>query len=373
MKVLTIVGTRPELIKLSQVIKKLDKSTHHVLAHTGQNHDFELNEVFFKDLSIRKPNYFLNCAKNNFAYTIANIIKKTYDLIKEIKPDAILIYGDTNSCLSVIAAKRMKIPVFHMEAGNRCFDERVPEELNRKIVDHLSDINMPISDHAKKYLENEGISPNTIIKVGSSMYEVLKVQEKEINKSKILNELKLVKSKYFVVSLHREENVDTFEKLKSIVSILNSVVVEYDFSIVFSIHPRTKKRLKEFDLLGEMNSKIIKMKPLGFNDYIKLQKDAACTISDSGTISEESSILKFPAITIRESHERPEAMDEGTVIMSGLNCDNVLKSIKIAMEDTNFDITKDYKVENLSSKIIKIILSYTHYVNNFIWKKNQKY
>ena len=373
MKILTIVGTRPELIKLSQVIKKLDVFCDHFIAHTGQNHDYELNEVFFEDLSIRKPDYFLNCADNNFAYTIANIIKKTYDLLKELKPDAVLIYGDTNSCLSVIPAKRMKIPVFHMEAGNRCFDQRVPEELNRKIVDHLSDINMPISDHARNYLEKEGIEPQRIIKVGSSMFEVLNVQENQIKKSKILHKLNLEKSKYFVVSLHREENVDTFEKLEVIVNTLNSICESYNYKIIFSIHPRTRNKLKEFDLLSSMNENIIKMKPLGFNDYIKLQKDAACTISDSGTISEESSILRFSAITIRETHERPEAMDEGTLIMSGLNKENVLRSLKIAMHDKNFKITKDYKVENLSSKIVKIILSYTHYINNFTWKKNQKF
>lgn len=369
MKVLTIVGTRPELIKLSQVIKKLDTHCEHILAHTGQNFDYELNEVFFEDLEIRKPDYFLECADVNFAYTIANVIKKTFDLVNEVKPDAILIYGDTNSCLSVIPAKRLKVPVFHMEAGNRCFDQNVPEELNRKIVDHLSDINMPISDHARDYLINEGIAPNTIIKVGSSMFEVLQCQLPKIKESTILERLNLEANKYFVVSLHREENVDSREKLIILIDSLNAVCEHFKMDMIFSIHPRTQKKLIEFNLDSTLHYRIHKSKPLGFNDYIKLQKDSFCTISDSGTISEEASILNFPAITIRETHERPEAMDEGTIIMSGLNKEHVLDSIKVATENKNFSKTMDYFTENLSSKVVKIIFSYTHYVNKYIWKK----
>lgn len=369
MKVLTIVGTRPELIKLSQVIKKLDTYCEHVLAHTGQNFDYELNEVFFEDLEIRKPDYFLDCADVNFAYTIANVIKKTFDLVSEVKPDAILIYGDTNSCLSVIPAKRLKIPVFHMEAGNRCFDQNVPEELNRKIVDHLSDINMPISDHARDYLINEGIAPNTIIKVGSSMFEVLHCQLPKIKESTILGRLNLEVNKYFVVSLHREENVDSREKLIILIDSLNTVCEHFKMDMIFSIHPRTQKKLIEFNLDSTLHSRIHKSKPLGFNDYIRLQKESFCTISDSGTISEEASILNFPAITIRETHERPEAMDEGTIIMSGLNKEHVLNSIKVATGNKNFSKTMDYYTENLSSKVVKIIFSYTHYVNKYIWKK----
>ena len=369
MKVLTIVGTRPELIKLSQVIKKLDIHCDHILAHTGQNFDYELNEVFFEDLEIRKPDYFLDCADVNFAYTIANVIKKTFDLVNEVKPDAVLIYGDTNSCLSVIPAKRLKVPIFHMEAGNRCFDQRVPEELNRKIVDHLSDINLPISDHARDYLKREGIAPNTIIKVGSSMFEVIEKQLPKIDSSTILDQLGVVDNNYFVVSLHREENVDSKEKLILLIDSLNFICEYFNMELIFSIHPRTQKKITEYKLDEIMDARIRKMKPLGFNDYIKLQKHSFCTISDSGTISEEASILNFPAITIRETHERPEAMDEGTIIMTGLNKEHVLDSIKVATQQKNFSKTNDYFTKNLSSKIVKIIFSYTHYVNNFTWKK----
>ena len=369
MKVLTIVGTRPELIKLSQVIKKLDTTCEHILVHTGQNYDYELNEVFFKDLGIRKPDYFLECAEENFAYTISNIIRKSYDLLLKVKPDAFLIYGDTNSCLSVMSAKRLKIPIFHMEAGNRCFDERVPEEINRKIVDHLSDINLTISDHAKSYLEKEGLPPNRIIKVGSSMDEVLNIQKKQINESIIVDKLGLTNNGYFVVSIHREENVDSEDKLTSIVESLNEITTVFNKVAIFSIHPRTKMRLKQFNLESKLNDKVIKMKPLGFNDYIKLQKDSFCTISDSGTISEEASLLNFPAITIRETHERPEAMDEGTIIMSGLDKKNIVNSIKVVTSNLNFQVTKDYISPSLSSKIIKIIFSYTDYVNTYVWRK----
>ena len=368
---MTIVGTRPELIKLSAVIKKLDSVCEHILVHTGQNFDFELNEIFFKDLAIRKPNVFLNAAGDNFAYTISEIISKSYDVIVKEKPDAILLYGDTNSCLSVIVAKRLKIPVFHMEAGNRCFDQRVPEELNRKVVDHLSDINMPISDHARKYMEREGISPETIIKVGSSMPEVLNNQKKKIKSSNILSKLNLKEKEFILVSLHREENVDSSEHLTNIVSSINKIVDVFKKKILFSIHPRTKNKLISFGLEDKLSNDIIQSKPLGFNDYIKLQQTSFCVISDSGTISEESSILKFPAITIRQAHERPEAMDEGTVIMTGLNQQNIIESIKIV---TNIDARKintanDYKAENVSEKVVRIIFSYIDYINRNVWKK----
>ena len=371
MKIATIVGTRPELIKLSAVIKKLDDVCEHILIHTGQNFDFELNEIFFKDLDIRNPDVFLEAAGDNFAYTISLIISKSYDLLVKEKPDAILIYGDTNSCLSVIVAKKLKIPVFHMEAGNRCFDERVPEESNRKVVDHLSDINMPISDHARKYLEREGISPETIIKVGSSMPEVLKNQMNKINSSEILAKLNLKEKEFIVISLHREENVDSLVNLKAIVESINEIVTVYRKKIIFSIHPRTKNKLISFGLDNKLSNEVIKLKPLGFNDYIKLQQTSFCVISDSGTISEESSILKFPAITIRESHERPEAMDEGTLIMTGFEIKNVIDSIKIVTNLNSLKIktAEDYNPENVSEKVVRILFSYTDYVNRNVWKK----
>ena len=371
MKIATIVGTRPELIKLSAVIKKLDTICDHLLVHTGQNFDFELNEIFFKDLEIREPNIFLEAAGDNFAYTISQIISKSYDLLIKEKPDAILLYGDTNSCLSVIIAKRLKIPVFHMEAGNRCFDERVPEELNRKIVDHLSDINLPISEHARKYLEREGISPHTIIKIGSSMPEVLNNQIKKINASNILSRLNLKEKEFIVVSLHREENVDSLNNLTNIVNSINEIVKIYKKKVIFSIHPRTKNKLISFGLEDKLLSDVSQLKPLGFNDYIKLQQTSFCVISDSGTISEESSILKFPAITIRQSHERPEAMDEGTVIMTGFKTKNIIDSIKIVTDSEGGEIktAMDYTPENVSEKVIRIIFSYVDYINRNVWKK----
>jgi len=371
MKIATIVGTRPELIKLSAVIKKMDTVCEHLLIHTGQNFDFELNEIFFKDLEIRKPDVFLEAAGDNFAYTISQIISKSYDVLVKEKPDAILLYGDTNSCLSVIVAKKLKIPVFHMEAGNRCFDERVPEELNRKIVDHLSDINMPISDHARKYMEREGISPETIIKIGSSMPEVLNNQKNKINSSNILSKLNLKEKEFIVVSLHREENVDSSKNLANIVNSINEIVKVYKKKIIFSIHPRTKNKLVSFGLDDKLSNEVIQSKPLGFNDYIKLQQTSFCVISDSGTISEESSILKFPAITIRQSHERPEAMDEGTVIMTGFVTKNIIDSIKIVTDSGGGKImtAMDYTPENVSEKVVRIIFSYVDYINRNVWKK----
>lgn len=371
MKIVTIVGTRPELIKLSAVIKKLDSMCDHILVHTGQNFDFELNEIFFEDLGIRKPDIFLETADDNFAYTISNIISKSYDVLIKEKPDAILLYGDTNSCLSVIVAKKLQIPIFHMEAGNRCFDERVPEELNRKIVDHLSDINMPISEHARKYMEREGIPPETIIKVGSSMPEVLNNQKNKIKSSKILSKLSLIEKEFIVVSLHREENVDNEKNLENIVNSINEIVKVYKKRIIFSIHPRTKNKLALFNLEDKLSDDVIQSRPFGFNDYIKLQQSAFCVISDSGTISEESSILNFPAINIRQSHERPEAMDEGTVIMTGFMTKNILDSIKIVTDSGARKIKTawDYTPENVSEKIVRIIFSYVDYINRNTWKK----
>jgi UDP-N-acetylglucosamine 2-epimerase (non-hydrolysing) len=328
LKVITIVGTRPEIIKLSRVMAELDKYTNHLIVHTGQNYDYELNEIFFKELQIKKPDYFLNAAGSNAATTIANVISKTDEVLEKEKPDAVLLYGDTNSCLAVISAKRRKIPIFHMEAGNRCFDQRVPEEINRKIVDHLSDINMPLSDHARGYLIAEGIRPETIIKTGSTMKEVLKFHEDEINNSDILERENLKTCEYFIVSTHREENVDSEENFKNLLNSLNAIVEKYDKKIIVSTHPRTKKKLEQIGFVNK-NSKVQFLKPFGFIDYIKLQKNAFCVISDSGTITEESSILNFPAITIRQAHERPEGMDEGTLIMSGLNSKRILDSIEI--------------------------------------------
>lgn len=367
-RILTIVGTRPEIIKLSQILKKLDKYTEHFIVHTGQNHDYELNEIFFEQLGIRKPDFYLDSAKETPSKTIGDIISKVDDLFLEIKPDAILIYGDTNSCLSVIPAKKRKIPVFHMEAGNRCFDSRVPEEINRKIVDHLSDINLPLSEHARKYLIAEGINPKTIIKIGSPMKEVLDQNFELIKKSKVLLNEKLEHKKYFIVSIHREENVDDHNNFQKLLNSILEIEKYFKMPLLISTHPRTKKRLNEIGFVNQ-NKNIIFSKPFGFHDYINLQLNSFCTISDSGTITEESSILKFPAITIRQAHERPEGMDEGTLIMSGLEKNRIIESIKIVTELDQAEIVKDYNVNNVSNKVLKIILSYTDYVNRTVWFK----
>ncbi|MDK2587407.1 UDP-N-acetylglucosamine 2-epimerase (non-hydrolyzing) [Romboutsia sedimentorum] len=371
MKIMTIIGTRPEIIKLSRVINELDKYTNHILVHSGQNYDYELNEIFFKDLEIRKPDYFLDSAKKNAIETISDILVKVDKLLKKEKPDALLIYGDTNTCLSVIAAKKNKIPIFHMEAGNRCFDLRVPEEVNRKIVDHLSDINFTLTEHARKYLEEEGIRPETIIKSGSSMKEVFKYNMDKINNSNILEKLSLKPKEYFVVSAHREENLDIDDNFIKLINSLNKVANHYDKKLIFSTHPRTQKKIELIKNL-ELDERIVILKPLGFFDYIKLQLNAYCTLSDSGTITEESSILGFPAITIRNSHERPEGMDEGTLIMSGLNYETIKTSIDIVVgqsKENSMYIVKDYDIENVSKKIVRCIISYIDYINRNIWKK----
>ncbi len=371
-KIMTIVGTRPELIKMSRVISEFDENTNHVLVHTGQNYDYELNEVFFKDLEIRKPNYFLDAGGENSLQTIGNVIKSSDNIIKKEKPDAILLYGDTNSCLSVISAKRNKVPVFHMEAGNRCFDERVPEEINRKIVDHLSDINLVLTEHARRYLIREGISQEKIFKTGSHMNEVLNFYNKKILKSNILDELNLQKNKYFVVSMHREENVDSKINISELIEALKKIQTKYKLPIIVSTHPRTSLRLKKFKLNGKLKN-INFIKPLGFFDYIYLQMNSKLVISDSGTITEEASILNLPAITIRNMHERPEGFDNGTLIMSGLNYKLILKSVEIILSQhnynkQNFKTIEDYKSEVVSSKILRIVISYIDYVKKNVWK-----
>ncbi len=374
-KIMTIVGTRPEIIKLSRVISELDKVVNHIIVHTGQNYDFELNEVFFKDLEVRKPDYFLNAVGKNTAETIGNIISKSDLIFEKENPDAILVYGDTNSCLSVISAKRRQIPIFHMEAGNRSFDQRVPEELNRKIVDHLSDINMPLTEQARDYLVNEGLRPETIIKTGSCMKEILNFYKIKIENSNSLIDLGLIKGNYFIVSTHREENVDYPKNLNMLLESLNAIAEEYNLPLIVSTHPRTQNRLNLLEDKVIINPLIQFLKPMGFFDYIKLQQNAKCVISDSGTITEESSILGFPAIMIRSAHERPEGMDEGAVIMSGLGKDRILESIKVVTQQfeeprNKFRIINDYNVDNVSIKVVRIILSYIDYINKNVWKKD---
>lgn len=370
---MTIVGTRPEIIKLSRVIAELDKFTEHILVHTGQNFDYELNEIFFEELEIRKPNFFLNAVGKNASETIANVIVKSDQLIEEIKPDGLLLYGDTNSCLSVISAKRRKIPIFHMEAGNRCFDLRVPEEINRKIVDHLSDINLPLSEHARRYLIAEGIKPDSIIKIGSPMREVLEYHKKSFANSDVLSREGLIKNDYFIISAHREENIDNEKNFNKLLASFVAIEEKFNKKIIISTHPRTRNKLDSIGFTN-LNSKIRFLKPFGFIDYIKLQQNAYCVISDSGTITEESSILNFPAITIRESHERPEGMDSGTLIMSGLDVDSIISSINIVVSQyhenmNSIRIVNDYSDDNVSKKIVRIIQSYVGFVNRNVWKK----
>lgn len=369
---MTIVGTRPEIIKLSCVIPELDKYTDHLLVHTGQNYDYELNEIFFSGMGIRRPDVFMEAAGATAAETIGNVIIRSDALIQEHKPDAILLYGDTNSCLSVISAKRNKVPVFHMEAGNRCFDQRVPEELNRKVVDHLSDINMVLTEHARRYLMAEGIPPETIIKTGSSMKQVLRVQKPSIEASDVMERLRLRPQEYFVLSIHREENVDSEANFQMLMETLNAVAARYGKRLIISTHPRTRKKLEreqfQFSPLLEF------MRPLSFADYNKLQMNAFCAISDSGTITEESALLGFPAITVRQAHERPEGMDEGTLIMAGLKADDVCAAIDCVTGQTAarsglIRTVPDYDVDNVAEKVVRIIMSYTGYVNRTVWRK----
>ena len=372
-KVVTIVGTRPEIIKLSRVIAEIDKYMNHILVHTGQNYDYELNEIFFNDLGVKKPNYFLNAAGNSTAEIIGKIIHEVDIVLEKENPDAVLLYGDTNSCLSVISAKRRQIPIFHMEAGNRCFDQRVPEELNRKIVDHLSDINMPLTEQARDYLIAEGIRPETIIKTGSCMKEILNFYKKDIQASDVLRKLNLNKENYFIVSAHREENIDYEQNINDFLDSLNAIAENYNLPIIVSTHPRTRKRIDSLKN-REINDHIKFLKPLGFFDYINLQLNSKCVISDSGTISEESSILEFPAIMIRAAHERPESMDEGTLIMSGLKKERILESISTVVIQNNEGLKpkliSDYNIDNVSLKVTRIILSYIDYINRTVWKKD---
>lgn len=374
LKVMTIVGTRPELIKMSRVIAEFDKYTNHILVHTGQNFDYELNQIFFDDMGIRKPDYFLDTPEDSTAATIGNIIAKSDIVLEKEKPDAVLLYGDTNSTLAVISVKRRQIPVFHMEAGNRCFDERVPEEINRRILDHLSDINLVLTEHSRRYLLAEGLKGDRIIKTGSHLKEVLDYQMPKIQQSNILEKLKLEKNKYFLVSTHREENVDTPSALNDLLESLNLLVKEYDMPVIVSTHPRTKKRLQALKK-SDLSDKIIFLKPFGFSDYIKLQMEALCILSDSGTITEESSFLNLPSITIRNMHERPEGMDEATLIMSGLKPGMVLESVRIVIahqkEEPSFRrLVNDYADSGkVSKKVLRIVCSYIDFVNRVVWSK----
>ena len=372
LKVMTVVGTRPEIIRLSAVINKLDKSEaiEHILVHTGQNYDYELNEVFFEDFKLKKPDYFLNSAVGTAIETIGNILINIEKVIDKEKPDAFLILGDTNSCLTAIAAKRRHIPIFHMEAGNRCFDQRVPEETNRKIVDHIADINLTYSDIAREYLLREGLLPDRVIKTGSPMYEVIKSKLDDINNSDVLNKLNLEKGKYFVVSAHREENINSETNFMNLVESLNAIADKYNFPVIISTHPRTRKMIEEKGI--KFNPLVNLLKPLGFNDYVKLQIESKVVLSDSGTISEESSILKFRALNLREAHERPEAMEEASVMMVGLKKERILQGLEIleTQEKDTLREVYDYSMPNVSDKVLRIILSYTDYINRNVWRIN---
>lgn len=378
LKVMTVVGTRPEIIRLSRVMAALDKSEaiEHITVHTGQNYDFELNEIFYTDLEIRKPDYFLNAAGETATATIGQILVNIDPLLEKVQPDAFLILGDTNSCLCAIPAKKRKIPIFHMEAGNRCFDQRVPEETNRKIVDHISDINLTYSDIAREYLLKEGLPADRIIKTGSPMFEILNFYKDQILGSKVLSENKLVKHKFFVVSAHREENISSDKSFDNLLKSLNQIAEKYNYPIIVSTHPRTRKRLERLQEKStiELNSLIKWQKPMSFSDYNALQMGAYAVLSDSGTISEESSILNFRALNIREAHERPEAMEEASVMMVGLEPDCILRGLaQLEQQNTgnerSYRPVPDYSMPNVSDKLVRIILSYTNYVNRVVWRK----
>jgi len=369
LKVMTVVGTRPEIIRLSAVINKLEASDaiDHTLVHTGQNYDYELNQVFFEDFKLKKPDYFLNAATGTAVETIGNILMKIDPIMEEVKPDAFLVLGDTNSCLCAIAAKRRHIPIFHMEAGNRCFDQRVPEETNRKIVDHIADINLTYSDIAREYLIREGLPADRIIKTGSPMFEVLHSRKDDIEKSDVLERLGLAEGEYFVISAHREENINSENNFLDLVDSLNAIAEVYKMPMIFSTHPRTRNMIEAKKI--EFNPLIRTMKPLGFNDYVKLQVKAKAVLSDSGTISEESSILGFRALNIRQAHERPEAMEEASVMMVGLKKERILQGLTILETQENHTLRSvgDYSMPNVSDKVLRIILSYTDYVNRVVW------
>jgi UDP-N-acetylglucosamine 2-epimerase (non-hydrolysing) len=376
LKVMTVVGTRPEIIRLSRVVIALDSSEaiEHILVHTGQNYDYELNEVFFEDLGIRRPDHFLNAAGPNAATTAGQILINIDPVLEEVAPDAFLVLGDTNSCLCAIAAKKRRIPIFHMEAGNRCFDQRVPEETNRKIVDHISDINLTYSDIAREYLLREGIPADRVIKTGSPMFEVLNNYASEIESSNVLSKLNLEKNKYFVVSAHREENINAEKNFKGLIDCLNTIADKYDYPIIFSTHPRTRNMIEKRKV--ETHKNIQFLKPLGFHDYNALQKHSYTVLSDSGTISEESSILNFRALNIREAHERPEAMEEASVMMVGLNTERILQGLVQLQkqqlgESRNFRQVSDYSMPNVSEKMVRIIISYTDYINRVVWQDDK--
>lgn len=372
LKVVTVVGTRPEIIRLSRVMAKLDQACEHVIVHTGQNYDYELNEIFFKDLGVRSPDVFLNASGSNAAETIGNVIIAVDKVLADTKPDAVLILGDTNSCLAAIPAKRRKVPIFHMEAGNRCFDMRVPEEINRRIVDHTADVNMTYSSIAREYLLREGLPADLVIKTGSPMFEVLNHYQLQIDASDVLSRMSLQDGKYFVVSIHREENVESEKNFLNLVEILNSMAQKYGYPIIVSTHPRTRNRIES---LGVTFDPLVNLsKPLGFHDYVKLQKSAKAVLSDSGTINEESSILNFPALNMREASERPEGMEEAAVMMVGFNFERVMQGLAVLEQQTNgserlFRQVADYSMPNVADKVVRIIHSYTDYVNRIVWKK----
>jgi UDP-N-acetylglucosamine 2-epimerase len=372
MKVATVVGTRPEIIRLSRVMAKLDEHCEHILIHTGQNYDFELNEIFFQDLGIRKPDHFLNAAGASGAETIGNVIIAVDKVLADVKPDALLVLGDTNSCMAVIPAKRRKIPTFHMEAGNRCFDMRVPEEINRRIVDHTADINLTYSTIARDYLLREGLSPDMIIKTGSPMFEVLNYYREGINNSDVLDQLGLEAGKFFIVSAHREENIDSDKNFYKLVDVLNTVAENYGYPVIVSTHPRTQKRV---DALGiQFHENVRLLKPLGFKDYNKLQLSSKAALSDSGTINEESSILNFPALNLREAHERPEGMEEASVMMVGLESHRVMQALQVlesqlSGEERSLRLVEDYSMPNVSDKVVRIVHSYRDYVMRTVWKQ----
>lgn len=374
LKVITVVGTRPEIIRLSRVMDKLDTYCDHIIVHTGQNYDYELNEIFFNDLGVRKPDYFLNAAGTTAAETIGQVIIKVDEVLAEVEPEALLILGDTNSCISAIPAKRRKVPIFHMEAGNRCFDQRVPEETNRKIVDHTSDINLTYSDIAREYLLREGLPADQIIKTGSPMYEVLHYYEPQRDASDVIERLNLKEREFFVVSVHREENIDSDKNLMKLVTILNTVAEHYNFPVIVSTHPRTRKKIEAKGITFHKNVQLLK--PLGFHDYVKLQQCSRAALSDSGTITEESSILNFPALNMREAHERPEGFEEAAVMMVGLEIDRVMQAMQIlddqvASETPVLRLVDDYSMPNVSDKVLRIIQSYTDFVNRKVWKKDE--
>lgn len=372
LKVATVVGTRPEIIRLSRVMAQLDRHCEHVLIHTGQNYDYELNEIFFRDLEVRAPDHFLNAAGRNGAETIGKVIIAVDDVLAQTRPDALLILGDTNSCLAAIPAKRRKIPVFHMEAGNRCFDQRVPEEINRRIVDHTADINLTYSDIAREYLLREGLAPETVIKTGSPMYEVLNYYRPGILASDIHRALGLEPDRYFTISAHREENIEPEDSFRRLVGVINAIAERHQLPVIVSTHPRTQKRI---DAVGaKFHEGVRLLKPLGFKDYVRLQMDSKVVLSDSGTITEESSILNFPALNIREAHERPEGMEEAAVMMTGLNVERVLQAMEVLTSQPRgserlLRLVRDYDAPNVSEKIVRILLSYTDYVNRSVWKK----